>query len=109
MNSDTTKQGGPNQEGPVKRRAHDLKVLPIHFTELCNGNKNFEVRRNDCAFHKGDLVILREYDELLGYKYTGREMNWLCLNGISKKRLCNILFNQYEQPQQNITIFLNGE
>ncbi|HGS9341836.1 TPA: DUF3850 domain-containing protein, partial [Clostridioides difficile] len=26
---------------------HELKILPQYFKEVVNGNKNFEVRKND--------------------------------------------------------------
>lgn len=58
---------------------HELKTWPIYFEQVWNGDKNFEVRKNDREFQKGDTVILREYDitkhpSLAEYKYTGREI-----------------------------------
>lgn len=50
---------------------HELKILPQYFKEVVNGNKNFEVRKNDRNFKKGDLLILQEFD---GEKYTGLEI-----------------------------------
>ncbi|HBE9627327.1 TPA: DUF3850 domain-containing protein [Clostridioides difficile] len=49
---------------------HELKILPQYFKEVANGNKNFEVRKNDRGFKKGDLLVLQEFD---GEKYTGLE------------------------------------
>ncbi|CCL67020.1 TPA: DUF3850 domain-containing protein [Clostridioides difficile] len=49
---------------------HELKILPQYFKEVVNGNKNFEVRKNDRGFKKGDLLVLQEFD---GEKYTGLE------------------------------------
>ncbi|HBF7198294.1 DUF3850 domain-containing protein [Clostridioides difficile] len=49
---------------------HELKILPQYFKEAVNGNKNFEVRKNDRGFKKGDLLVLQEFD---GEKYTGLE------------------------------------
>ncbi len=49
---------------------HELKILPQYFKEVVNGNKNFEVRKNDRCFKKGDLLVLQEFD---GEKYTGLE------------------------------------
>ncbi|HGS9342764.1 DUF3850 domain-containing protein [Clostridioides difficile] len=31
---------------------HELKILPQYFKEVVNGNKNFEVRKNDRSFKK---------------------------------------------------------
>ncbi|HCU2612847.1 TPA: DUF3850 domain-containing protein [Clostridioides difficile] len=50
---------------------HELKILPQYFKEVVNGNKNFEVRKNDRGFKKGDLLVLKEFD---GEKYTGLEI-----------------------------------
>ncbi|HBG3698040.1 TPA: DUF3850 domain-containing protein, partial [Clostridioides difficile] len=44
--------------------------LPQYFKEVVNGNKNFEVRKNDRDFKKGDLLVLQEFD---GREYTGLE------------------------------------
>ncbi|HEK4692909.1 TPA: DUF3850 domain-containing protein [Clostridioides difficile] len=49
---------------------HELKILPQYFKEVVNGNKNFEVRKNDRGFKKDDLLVLQEFD---GEKYTGLE------------------------------------
>ncbi|HBF6275554.1 TPA: DUF3850 domain-containing protein [Clostridioides difficile] len=49
---------------------HELKILPQYFKEVVNGNKNFEVRKNDRGFKKSDLLVLKEFD---GEKYTGLE------------------------------------
>ena len=58
---------------------HELKTLPEYFERIFNGEKNFEVRKNDRGFQKGDKVILREYDPknrgvLERHNYTGREI-----------------------------------
>ena len=50
---------------------HELKILPQYFKEVVNGNKNFEVRKNDRGFKKGYLLLLQEFD---GEKYTGLEI-----------------------------------
>lgn len=49
---------------------HELKILPQYFKEVVNGNKTFEVRKNDRSFKKGDLLVLQEFD---GKEYTGLE------------------------------------
>ena len=40
---------------------HDLKVWPEFFTDLADGAKLFELRRNDRPFEEGDWLRLREY------------------------------------------------
>jgi len=66
---------------------HCLKILPEHFNNVNAGTKTFEIRKNDRAFQKGDLVTLNEYDpdELVNHsvgfvdyntrgKYSGRKL-----------------------------------
>jgi predicted RNA-binding protein with PUA-like domain len=48
---------------------HKLKTLTIYFNEVWNGNKNFELRRDDRKFNIGDTLIL--YDSN-GIKLLGR-------------------------------------
>lgn len=43
-------------------RVHELKTLPDYFEAVAQGDKKFEVRRNDRGFQAGDSVILREND-----------------------------------------------
>lgn len=50
---------------------HDLKTDPDVFEAVWNGEKNFEIRKNDRGFKSGDTLQLRET------KYSGVEM----LNG----------------------------
>jgi hypothetical protein len=49
---------------------HNLKTWPQFFKEVKNGNKPFEVRKNDRHFEVGDTLILEEYDPNKGM-YTG--------------------------------------
>src|SRR5699024_3522158 len=60
-------------------RTHELKTLPNYFEQVWNGTKNFEVRKNDRGFQKGDKVILKEYDDSRyksppQFRYTGRKI-----------------------------------
>ena len=48
---------------------HALKIDPIYFDEVRNGNKRFELRNNDRDFHVGDYLALNEWDDDV---YTGR-------------------------------------
>lgn len=56
-------------------RVHYLKTWPDFFAAIVDGNKRFEVRKNDRGFAVGDTLVLREYSLLNGY--TGRESRWL--------------------------------
>jgi hypothetical protein len=40
---------------------HTLKVEPPYFEALVSGAKTFEVRKNDRAFQRGDVLELREW------------------------------------------------
>lgn len=53
---------------------HELKILPVYFREVENGNKKFELRIFDRPFSVGDELILREHD---CFKYTGRAVRVL--------------------------------
>nr|DAJ14158.1 MAG TPA: activating signal cointegrator [Podoviridae sp. ctJ6o53] len=48
---------------------HALKTLPEYFEAVRNGDKTFELRKNDRNFKVGDYLALNEWD---GKKYTGR-------------------------------------
>lgn len=51
---------------------HDLKILPVYFSAVFSGDKNFEIRNNnDRGFNKGDLVTLSEF---VDGRYTGQEL-----------------------------------
>lgn len=47
---------------------HRLKIKPEYFTDVTDGKKTFELRKNDRDFKVGDTLILQEYNE----DYTGR-------------------------------------
>jgi len=47
---------------PKKNKIHCLKVLPKYYSDLKNGNKTFEIRKNDRNFKTGDILVLSEYD-----------------------------------------------
>lgn len=52
---------------------HELKVWSEYFEEVFFGHKNFEIRKNDRNFKKGDTLILKEWDNF-GETFTGREL-----------------------------------
>lgn len=41
---------------------HILKTLPQYWDAIEGGGKNFEVRRDDRGFQRGDILILRKTD-----------------------------------------------
>jgi hypothetical protein len=41
---------------------HVLKTLPDYWDAVARGDKNFEVRRDDRGFQKGDVLVLRYYE-----------------------------------------------
>ena len=41
---------------------HELKILPQYYEEVKAGNKNFELRRNDRGYKKGDTIRLKAWD-----------------------------------------------
>jgi hypothetical protein len=49
---------------------HDLKTWPEYFEQVWNGNKRFELRKDDRDYKVLDQMTLREYVPTLGY--TGR-------------------------------------
>ena len=51
-------------------KSHTLKSVTTHFENLLNGNKPFDIRRDDRGYEEGDVLHLREYD---GDDYTGRQ------------------------------------
>lgn len=52
---------------------HELKCWPEYFRAIIDGDKTFEVRKDDRGFEVGDELILREYI-LAEDRYTGREL-----------------------------------
>lgn len=52
---------------------HKLKTWPEYFARISNGDKTFEVRKNDRDFQTGDVLWLKEFDPKTG-TYTGNEL-----------------------------------
>lgn len=50
---------------------HEVKTHPRYFQETLEGNKPFEVIKNERNFQVGDVLILKECD---GEEFTGREI-----------------------------------
>ena len=53
-------------------QTHELKCWTRYFEPIIRGQKTFEIRENDRDFKKGDIVVLREYNEVDG-GYTGSQ------------------------------------
>ena len=51
---------------------HELKTWPEYFQAVWDGNKTFELRKNDRDYQVGDKLILREWCPELN-DYTGRK------------------------------------
>ena len=51
---------------------HQIKITPVHYKEIANERKKFEIRYNDRNYKTGDMVVLKEY---LGKEnYSGRKI-----------------------------------
>lgn len=54
---------------------HTLKCWTPYFDAIARGDKNFEVRRDDRGFQKGDILILEKYDQdKHRYVYSGTDI-----------------------------------
>lgn len=60
-------------------QVHHLKTWPEYFGRVKNGDKPFEIRKNDRDFHVGDEVLLKEFvpenyyeDQAQGEYFTGQ-------------------------------------
>lgn len=42
---------------------HKLKTLAVYYDAVARGDKTFEVRRNDRAFQKGDILVLEKWKD----------------------------------------------
>lgn len=47
----------------MKPITHELKTETKYFNEVISGNKNFELRKNDRGFKKGDYLLLIDFDK----------------------------------------------
>lgn len=47
---------------------HVLKTIEPYWSEVNNGTKTFEVRRNDRAYQKGDTLRLLNPDDIEGHE-----------------------------------------
>lgn len=44
-------------------KEHSLKTMPAYWDAIANGEKRFEVRRDDRGFQRGDVLLLRKLRE----------------------------------------------
>ena len=57
---------------------HKLKCWPSYFEAIERGDKNFEVRRDDRGFQRGDTLILQKFDpekhkyEMDGFTFSAK-------------------------------------
>lgn len=63
---------------------HELKTINPYFTDVWEGIKTFELRKNDRGFKNGDKLLLREYDENKGYSFReiSATVSYVLLGGI---------------------------
>lgn len=52
-------------------KLHELKILPQYFEKVFNGEKRFEIRKDDRNFKVGDIIRLCEHN---GNEFTGRDI-----------------------------------
>lgn len=50
----------------------ELKCTNPSFSDMFDGEKSFDIRKNDRPYRKGILLWQREYDKITGY--SGRDM-----------------------------------
>lgn len=49
---------------------YELKIYPKYFEDVILGKKTFEIRKNDRKYCVGDVLLLKEWDNI---KYSGQE------------------------------------
>lgn len=54
--------GYENEKGDRKMKLHTLKILPKYYVALVNGEKTFELRKNDRDYKVGDLITFTNTD-----------------------------------------------
>lgn len=54
--------------------SHTIKCEKVYFDQTLDGKKPFEIRDNDRAYQRDDVVIMKETDEDFLTSYTGRKL-----------------------------------
>ena len=54
-------------------KVHELKTVQPFFNQVAEGKKKFELRKNDRDFGYGDILILREWNNVSQH-YMGNEV-----------------------------------
>jgi len=65
---------------------HELKIRPNFYNDIIEGNKTFEVRKNDRNFKVGDELILKEWYVEKGY--TKREISCVVTYLLDNTEFC---------------------
>lgn len=52
-------------------KLHELKILPQYYEKVRDGEKRFEIRKDDRNFKVGDIIRLCEHD---GKEFTGKDL-----------------------------------
>lgn len=52
-------------------KLHELKILPKYYEKVRDGEKRFEIRKDDRNFKVGDIIRLCEHD---GKLFTGKDL-----------------------------------
>lgn len=80
------------------RPIHELKTLVPYFEAMKRGEKNFEVRRDDRGFQRGDIVLLQRYGE----SWVNKKMEYLDARDFGVHR------SEAETLRRRITYVLTG-
>lgn len=67
-------------------KIHCKKIKKEYYQEIVNGNKTFEIRKNDCDYQVGDLIKFEVIDEDLPGNYAawGIQNGWKYENALWK-------------------------
>ena len=65
-----------------RSQIHLLKTIEPYFSDVLSGDKTFQVRQNDREYHKGDILILIQYDPATKEfgKYSVQEVTYCLYN-----------------------------
>lgn len=57
----------------AERVIHELKLNKRFFSAVASGRKNFEIRKDDRDYQVGDILILKEWDDIMN-NFSGRSV-----------------------------------